>query len=255
MHSQGHSSQYLGMDPRNGANYPKAGWMILLRLPTEALVTISIWPSALRRQTGAWLLTLLCLCDPGQAWPLSRPDCLYFSRSDYSLSYTWPGALSPFPLWVLFHADHRVMHIGIQAAQSLGQGWGTLSQRATKSSGMAKARLLGQGGAGHKRIVSQGHFAGSCWFGKPFSFGRPCQNLQGSEDTAKDKDQLLHSGSSPGASSLRMQGPFIICSGPACPISHPSWAWSCRLVCMPACRNLRPVFPFPGRTWLGLSCG
>lgn len=148
------------------------------------------------------------LCDSGQAWPLFRLDCLYFSRSDCPLSYTWPGALGLFPLWVLLHADHRVMHTGIQAAQSLGRGWETLSQRAAKSSGMAKTRLLGQGGAGHKRIVSQGHFAGSCWSGKPFSFEGPCQTLQGSEDTAKDKDQLLHSGSGSGASSLGDAGPL-----------------------------------------------
>lgn len=62
--------------------------------------------------------------------------------------------------------------------------------------------------AGHKRIMSQGHFAGSCWSGKTFSFGGPCQTLRGSEDTAKDKDQLLHSGSGPAASSLGDAGPL-----------------------------------------------
>lgn len=46
------------------------------------------------------------------------------------------------------------------------------------------------------------------------------------------------------------QGPFIMHLGPVCPI-YPGWACSCRLVHVPARRNPKTVFPFPGRTQAG----
>lgn len=163
----------------------------MLRLPKELLVTISISPFPPRRETGAWLLTLLSqtFCETRGRPAPPRPHRLHLSSSDCPLPHSRPGrALGQAPMGTVPQkpsADQGGWAHRDSGCTVWARAGGTQRQRAVKALGMAGARLLCWGGARVKGIGSQGHSAGSLGgaASDPPGQGRP---------RAPDKD-LLHS--------------------------------------------------------------
>lgn len=164
----------------------------LLRLPKELLVTISISPSPPRRETGAWLLTLLChrlSVRPGADLPPPQAPPPPLPSSDCPLPHSRPGrALGQAPVGTVPQkpsADQGGWAHRDSGCTVWARAGGTQRQRAVKALGMAGARLLCWGGAGGKGIGSQGHSAGSLG-------GVPSDPPGQRRPRAPDKD-LLHS--------------------------------------------------------------
>lgn len=156
--------------------------MGLLRLPKETLAAIHFFLPGRRQEPGVLPYCVIGLCGLGLTQPHFRIHGLHSSTSNYPPPDSGPEALC-WPLWTFF--------LGCRLHRAWARMAGMLSHRVAKTLEMAKARLLGWGGAGCKEIGSQGHSfhreTASHWCGVSLLAIAAPSTLQGSEDMVHRK--------------------------------------------------------------------